>query len=244
MLIYSAVGALLLALVHFFAYKLQFSNIPRSKWLSAAGGISVSYVFVHLLPELQEWQKTFEEGNQESLSFLNHHLYLVALLGLAIFYGLERAAKLSRESDRQVASEQKLQSNGKIFDLHIVSFCLYNALIGYLLVNRDDSSIQELILFIAAMFTHFLVNDHGLLDHYREKYLHRGRYFVAFSILGGWVVGYFAQVSETVVAILFALVAGSVILNVLKEELPEERKSNFWAFLIGLLFYSALLVVI
>lgn len=244
MILYSAAGALILALVHFFAFKLQFSNIPRSKWLSAAGGISVSYVFVHLLPELQEWQNKFEEENQEALQYLKHHLYLVALLGLAIFYGLERAAKLSNESHRKPAEKEKQDTEGNIFWVHIGSFSLYNALIGYLLVYRNTSSVVGLLFFVVAMVTHFLVNDHSLIHHYRERYFHKGRFLVAFSILGGWLLGFLTEVSETVVATLFALVAGSVILNVLKEELPEERKSNFWAFLIGLILYSAMLLVV
>ena len=48
-----AVGGL--AVVHLFSSKLRFLDVtPRSIWLSIAGGISVAYVFVHLLPELAE----------------------------------------------------------------------------------------------------------------------------------------------------------------------------------------------
>ena len=46
------------------------------------------------------------------------------------------------------------------------------------------------------------------------------------------------------VAIFFAFLAGGVILNVLKEELPAEGKSRYWAFLVGLTGYSALLVAL
>jgi hypothetical protein len=38
--------------------------------------------------------------------------------------------------------------------------------------------------------------------------------------------------------------AGGVILNVLKEELPEERQSKFWAFALGAAIYAALLVAV
>lgn len=43
-------------------------------------------------------------------------------------------------------------------------------------------------------------------------------------------------------AALFAFLAGGVILNVLKEELPEERESRFSAFAGGALLYAALLL--
>ena len=34
-----------------------------------------------------------------------------------------------------------------------------------------------------------------------------------------------------------------VVLNVLKEELPQERQSRFWAFALGLVVYGGLLLV-
>lgn len=243
MLLYSALGALLLTFVHFFINKLKFSYIPRSKWLSAAGGVSVSYVFIHLLPELKEWQDTFEESYHLTFEFLSHHLYFVALLGLSMFYGLERAAKLSRGSEKE-SGEGKSIENGQVFWVHIGSFSVYNALIGYLLTQSDEKTPLDLALFVLAMVFHFMVNDFGLLDHYRKKYMHRGRWIVSASILAGWAIGAFTDISKIVVAVLFAFVAGSIILNVLKEELPEERKSNFWAFLAGTVIYSALLMAL
>ncbi len=48
-----------LAAVHLFSGRMRFlSASPRSRWLSAAGGVSVAYVFVHLLPDLAEEQET------------------------------------------------------------------------------------------------------------------------------------------------------------------------------------------
>jgi len=52
------------------------------------------------------------------------------------------------------------------------------------------------------------------------------------------------EVHELIIAFLMALIAGGVILNVLKEELPEERESSLGAFIIGLAVYSVLLLFI
>ncbi len=43
---------------------------------------------------------------------------------------------------------------------------------------------------------------------------------------------------------LLALLGGGIILNVLKEELPEQRESRFWAFALGGLGYAALLLTL
>ena len=48
-----------------------------------AGGLSVAYVFVHLLPELAE---ALEGG--ERPAFLESPVYLVALVGLAVLSGV------------------------------------------------------------------------------------------------------------------------------------------------------------
>jgi hypothetical protein len=46
-----------------------------------------------------------------------------------------------------------------------------------------------------------------------------------------------------VVPILFALLSGGVVLNVLKEELPEERQSSFRAFFAGIVVYTVILLI-
>lgn len=49
----SALLAVGLAFVHLFSGKLRFLDITlRSIWLSMGSGVSVAYVFVHILPEL------------------------------------------------------------------------------------------------------------------------------------------------------------------------------------------------
>ena len=55
--------AVAFALIHLFIGKLTFLNaLPRSRWLSFAGGVAVAYVFLHILPELSGHQETFAEG--------------------------------------------------------------------------------------------------------------------------------------------------------------------------------------
>lgn len=233
-----ALFAVLLAIIHVFGYRLTFLQaIPRSKWLSMAGGISVGYVFVHLLPELQEFQEHINTSTR--LDMFVNHTYCMAMLGLVGFYGIERAVKVH---DLRKKERPTLQINKSIFWVHITSFATYNALIGYLLVHRESDTTLALVLFFVAMAFHFFVNDYGLLANHEESYLRIGRWIVSGAVLAGWLLGLFTTISETVLAFIFSFLAGAIVLNVLKEELPEERKSNFWAFLIGALAYSLLLI--
>ena len=42
---------------------------------------------------------------------------------------------------------------------------------------------------------------------------------------------------------LFAFLAGGVVMTVLEEELPEEGESRFWDFVLGVGLYAAVLLV-
>jgi zinc transporter ZupT len=238
----TAAIALALALIHLFSRKLRFINVPRSRWLSGAGGVSVAYVFVHILPELSEHQAVLKEAQFGLISYLEHHVYVLALFGLTIFYGLERMASKSRES-QQEAGKGDITSQG-VFWVHIASFAVYNALIGYLLMHREEPDMENLLLYSLAMALHFIVNDFGLRENHKYIYDHIGRWILAAAVILGWVVGSGTQIGETAIAVLFAFLAGGIVLNVLKEELPEERESRFWAFGLGAIIYSALLLAL
>ena len=238
----TALLAVGLAAIHLYSGRMRFLDVlPRSRWLSVAGGISVAYVFVHLLPDLAEEQETIREAAGEGFNFLEYHVYLVALIGLAAFYGLERSAKTSRRRKRSAGDEDS--TGAGVFWVHAASFTVYNALIGYLLLHREEPGVWSLILFAFAMGVHFVVNDYGLRRDHKGTYDRIGRWVLAAGILAGWVVGLFFEVSEAAIAVLFGFLAGSVIMNVLKEELPEDHESRFWAFALGAAAYAVVLLV-
>lgn len=237
------VAVVCLMLLHMIAGKLRFlEGTPRSRWLSIAGGVSVAYVFMHLLPELSAGQSVLGEALGGAFSFLESHVYLVALLGLVVFYGLDRAALTSRRQQRDQANGDRASQG--VFWLHMISFTVYNVLIGYLLLHREQPGLQSLIIFAIAMGLHFLVTDYGLRVNHRDRYDHLGRWILAAAVLLGFMIGLATDISEVALAVLIAFLAGGVVLNVLKEELPEERESRFSAFVIGVAAYTALLIAI
>lgn len=245
MTVYVSLAAVVaLVLVHLFIGKLRFlEGTPRSVWLSIAGGVSVAYVFVHLLPDLSEAQESLAEMAEGGLGFLERHVYLLALVGLVVFYGLERAAKGSRNTRRDV--ETRDASSSGVFWVHVASFTAYNVLLGYLLHSQGaEEGRQFVTLFAIAMGLHFITTDFGLREHYSASYDRVARWVFSVALATGWAVSLIGEVSERVRAILLAFIAGGVVLNVLKEELPEERESRFWAFAIGAGCYAALLLAV
>lgn len=236
----SGLIALAFTAVHLLGERMRFLDVtPRSRWLSIAGGTSVAYVFVHLLPELEHYRTTLQE--HLGVEAIEQQIYLVALVGLTVFYGLERLVR-ARPTARP--GETSHVSVRGVFWLHIGVFGLYNLLAAYVLLHREDDSLRGLVLYGVAMSMHFLVNDRGLAAHHRQRYVHSGRWVLAATPLAGWAVGLGIDVPPSATSVLFALLAGSVILNVLKEELPEDRQSRFSAFVLGAAGYTGLLLIL
>ena len=229
--------AVALAALHLFARRIRFQNIPRSRVLSAAGGVAVAYIFVRLLPELD----AAGEHVGELLPQLAHPVYLLALAGLGLFYGVERAAKQSKRRRGDGTGEPRASTSATW--LSFASYGTYNAIIGYALV-RDQETLRSLLLFAIAMGLHFAVNDHSLRMEHRGAYDGLGRWLLAAAILLGAVLGAVLTVREAVIGALLAFIGGGVILNVMKEELPEERESSFPAFAVGAVAYTLLLLAL
>ena len=123
----------------------------------------------------------------------------------------------------------------------MASFGAYNVLVGYLLAEGGDA--RGRLVFWFAMALHFFVNDYGLRQHHRERYGRVGRWLLAGAVVAGAALGLAVEVGEAVFAALVAFLGGGVVLNVLKEELPEERESRFGPFAAGAAAYAALLTM-
>ncbi len=238
----SLVGGLILTLVlaalHFLAPRLRrLPGVPEAATASFAGGISVAYVFLHLLPELAEGNREVAEALRrqvEASPLLDLAIFLIALLGFVVFYGLERLATRS-------AGPATDPPRG-VFALHLGSFAVYNALITYTMPLRVRTGIVFALLFSLAMGLHFVLTDRGLERQYPRRFRASGGLVLGVALLGGWVLAaVLAPTNVLVVSLMTAFLAGSILLNVFKEEIPSERESRFGWFLVGVAGYAVLL---
>jgi len=96
-----------------------------------------------------------------------------------------------------------------------------------------------------AMGLHFVLTDRSLEEHYPDRFGRGGRIALAAALLAGWAAdALLAPTSTLLVALLIALLGGSILLNVFKEEIPSGHRSSFPRFLTGLLLYAALLAAV
>ena len=237
-IVLALVSALVLAALHLLAPHIRrLPLVPEYATASFAGGLAVSYVFLHLLPELAAGNREVrevlgDEGEQSPL--LGLEVFLVALVGFMLFYGLERLAERSRSEGR---------GSGSVFRVHLASFVVYNAIIGYTLILDWRTSVPFAVLFTIAIGLHFVLSDRGLEENYGDRFDRRApRLVLAGALLVGWALAaLLAPTSTVVVSLLTAFLAGSILLNVFKEEIPSTRRSHFGWFVVGAASYSLLL---
>jgi len=175
----TAVLALTLAVLHAAAKHLRLTAVvPRSGWLSFGGGVSVAYVFVHVLPG----QAAIEATDHPLVDAMAHHAYLIALAGFVLFYGLERYAQSAGRDAEDGRFDERAAAT--VLWVHLLSYGLLNATIGYLLVGYAREG-EGVVLFAVAMGFHFVVNDDGLRRHHTAEYDRWGRWVLPASVLAG-----------------------------------------------------------
>ena len=230
-----------LAFIHAFVSKINiFSFIPEHRWFSFAGGVSIGYVFLEIFPELSHAQEELEHSAIPFLAYLENHIYIISLLGLLAFYGLDILALTSRRFNQMVHSNDNTSSS--VFWIHITAFAILNAIFGYLLQEVGNHTLFQCILFFVAVALHFFVIDRHLREHHKTPYDKIGRWLLTAAIMIGAIVGQSTHLNEAAISIIWSFLAGSMILNILKRELPDEQQSCFWSFIGGTALYTGLLL--
>jgi hypothetical protein len=213
----------------------------RRRWISAAAGVSLAYVFVDVLPELAAQNRALREASgTEELAFAEQRIYVLALLSFVVIYGLEHIVIGSREARRELVERG---GRDAVYWLHVGGFAAYSALIGYLLVERAERGLASFVLYAVAMAIHFVIVNHSLDEAHGAAYRRGGRWWLAASVVAGCVVGLATTLSVPMFARLFAILAGGVVITSVRAELPgDDRRGRFWPFCMGAVGFAILLM--
>lgn len=231
----SLVAVVALAAVHLastWLRHLRFS--PRSRLLSAAGGMAVAFVFVQLLPSVAHAQRAVADEGGAGWPPVGELLFLAMLLGLLAAFAVERSVRMG------MATRPELRR--RLLWLGVGSSALLEVTIGYLLVVEARAPLP-LALFTLAMALRALITDRGLYETHRDDFDRSGRPVLLLAAPTGWLLGVGVDLPDYAIGAVRAVLAGGVVLHVLTEELPEDRESDYLAFVVGALAYAALLLV-
>ena len=240
----SLVAALIFAAIFYFGGVLRLPERGHHRRLLSFGaGVSVAYVFVHLLPDLETARVVFVQSTSHiSLPFRDLSVNLAAMIGFLVFYSLENMVVWSKKTAGQ--REGAATAGGPVFWLHIGGVAVSVWLISYLRIRNIDEGTVSLALYTAAMGLHFLAMDYALSREHGKLYERVGRKVLAAASILGWLIGTVAELPQPGVVVLFGFVAGAVMMNSMIMELPREKEGRLGSFLLGGLIYTALILLL
>jgi hypothetical protein len=219
-------------------YCRQFTVKIKRRWGAFSAGVAVAYIFVSVIPELEEHRPIVAASATVSLLDAEKRIYLWALAGFVTFVGLSR-----------LPVHMPLNATGTVraklpFWGAMTGYSLYTLLIGYLLVHRENPSLLSLGLFVFAMGLHLFMVDIELVEQFTSFYQPWGRMSLIASVLVGWILGIVNALPDSFTSRLFALVIGAVIVMSAHEELPAGEGQQFWWFVVGAFCYATVLMLI
>jgi hypothetical protein len=237
--------ALLFAAIFLFGGRLAHrpGQRGRRRFLSFAAGISVAYIFVHVLPTLQVIRELQTKSPTDfKMLFPEYSVYLWTMVGFLVFYGLETMAAGPRRGTENREGDEGGSAPWQPW-VHIGGFALYTWILTYMMVWTGKSTLA-LCLFAVAMGMHIVPIACSLSSHYQKVYDRRGAFLPALASLAGWASALTLNISTPIVLNLVAFVCGGVVVNAAIAELPKEREGRYWSFLTGATVYTALLLIL
>ena len=202
---------------------------------SLAGGVAVSYVFLHMLPDLVESRDAIHvllEKTTNMSPFKDLAVFALALLGFEIFYILERLCAQKDTKEKNITYRLDL---GKYF--------IYNLLITYTLLVRIETGVNYAILFSIAMGFHFVLTDNYFSRYYPRLFKRKSHLFLLFGLLLGFLLATIFPVNVLASAFLTAFLAGAILYNAFAEEIALQRPSSMGFFFLGTAMMGVLLAV-
>lgn len=219
------------ALVHLFAAKAQnLDRVFHGMFLSASGGVAIAYVFVDLLPKLCKHDSLVTQALWETFPYLERHVYIMALAGFLLFFFVDRSPTLTQKK--------------RAFVLSFSSYALFNFLVGYGIVDKNNPEVRPLTLFTIAISLHYFINDYTLNKEHGPQYTLFGKWLLVLSLFLGGLASYIFSLPQTAVALVSAFIGGGVIMNVIRHELPKDDLHSFGAFLLAAGGYTAILLAL
>ena len=203
-------------------YKKFISWAFHKSFLSFGSGVSLSYVFISLLPSIAK-EDALLKSKLGHIPFMDKYAYALVLLGI-LFYSFIDRKKFSKDFSW-------LPNTGYFF---------FNFLLGSILTDTNDPEIQPLVLFTIAIGMHNFISDY-FLKTFKKPHL---AWALVFMLFAGYITSSLINIPDFIMAIAVAFAAGGVILHVFLVENPAESIKHYFIFVLGALIYSSILLTI
>jgi hypothetical protein len=220
-MVVSIAFGIIIGIAHYFneLFSLK-SEKYRNKVISFSAGISITYIFLHLLPEFIAAQAS-------------RFIFLSILFGFVIFHIVEKYIY-------QHSPEDKLLKELAVED-SITSF-IYHFVIGIILVGFVNQGINQGILFFIPVLLFTTVSTLPV-DMTKSKII---KVILAVSTLLGILFAKFIypNIDPTLYYILLGLVIGTLLFTVTRHSIPKNKEGKPLFFILGMIIYTILIYLL
>ena len=221
--------SVVLSLTNFLSDKFSMDKSRyKPYFISLVAGISVTYIFLHLLPNLYS-----------GVSVFSRSLFVFVLVGFVAFHVVEKFIY-------KYVGEGKISEDLKLN--HSVWLLIYDISIGIVLVNFFKISAVEGFLFFIPVWFHSALSNLSIHKisglNFRERADLKNKalkLFLSGGALYGATVALVYGVSLKISFVLTGLVAGILLYVVIREMIPKEKEGRPLFFILGVVLYSLLI---
>lgn len=207
--------ALILGAAHIVAPRVKAVVKYPERQQAFGGGLSVAYVFLHLIPSLDA-----------SDSVVGPRIYFVALLGFVAFYGLD------------VMFRPPNHTHATKYHAYLAVFFVYDALMVFTLGLQLPPTPILTLVFAVSLALDVLDTDLELEAEYGARFVKSGRWLLLAGVAVGYALGLVRRPHLLEIDILTAALAGFMMFHTFKGEFPVSKNNKFRWFLGGLLTFA------
>lgn len=217
--------AFLIGLVHFFGEKLdEYLNSKHLLLASFSAGLTVSYFFLAMLPEMSEASVNLE------------YEFLFALAGFSFFYIVEELIYERESNLSEVKKEFK--------ELHSAFIFSYHFAIGFLIYFLMEQGQSQALLFYIPVLVHTAVNSLAIKEMHEEMLDKIWiKLSASFSAVLGAITSYLVDPSHFVSYSVFGFIGGMFLYIVVHDALDPKRERPI-GFLIGATIFSVVVFLL
>ncbi len=219
--------AAVLMLVHLFAPAMRPWLQNKQAVINAfGGGMAISYVFIHLLPEIGE--------GKEHLGFFT---FIIVLVGYLLFYLINAKG----ENNHAVPSVKTKTT----YNINIAQYWVYSFILIVGLPKDFSQSHMHIMLMTFAASLHIIHADYEIGEENPILFKKSGHYILATAPLAGIFARWFLMPdSDLIVHSLTSILAGALIYSMAKQDQNHVSNKVMVWFFAGILVYTGLLLLI
>jgi hypothetical protein len=244
--ILAVLSALVFSVINLLSFRIRsYAGVNKRRMLSFFSGITAAFVFLDLLPSLQQSSENLAilSNPEEAVLIYEDAIFLVVFLGFLLFFSLECIA-IGGFKHAQVDSDKKQRSNATVYYVHFASLILLQFIISFSLLFEYQYSFVGGALFTFAVSLHLIASDNALEETYPNMHGRNGRYFAAVIPLLGVVFSITFPEKMLEASVLLAFISGAILYQSIRSEIPTVyRKSSLALFLVGAFLYAAILII-